>query len=220
MSPWITAVIVLIASLAGLGGFFILLSRSSGSATKALADESLKKISESDQQIAELLKSKDSYIGANQFDFIRKQAGEILASLEGERSRLKEIEQKLDGAQKLVETKEAQQQEIKSAKEEDLVKLQELLVNYEDISRESMELEQKLASSLKNLDSILTEVEMTQSQREMFLGLQSTVEEAGARLRDLLMEYQTVNERLNMLRQQHSDLEEEYTRLVEQQLGE
>jgi predicted nuclease with TOPRIM domain len=61
---------------------------------------------------------------------------------------------------------------------------------------------------------------MTQSQREMFLGLQSTVEEAGARLRDLLMEYQTVNERLNMLRQQHSDLEEEYTRLVEQQLGE
>jgi hypothetical protein len=152
MSPWITAVIVLIASLAGLGGFFILLSRSSGSATKALADESLKKISESDQQIAELLKSKDSYIGANQFDFIRKQAGEILASLEGERSRLKEIEQKLDGAQKLVETKEAQQQEIKSAKEEDLVKLQELLVNYEDISRESMELEQKLASSLKNLD--------------------------------------------------------------------
>ena len=220
MSPWITAVIVLIASLAGLGGFFILLSRSSGASTKALADESLKKISESDQQIAELLKSKDSYIGANQFDFIRKQAGEILASLDGERSRLKEIEQKLDGAQKLVETKEAQQQEIKSAKEEDLIKLQELLVNYEDISRESMELEQKLASSLKNLDSILTEVEMTQSQREMFLGLQSTVEEAGARLRDLLMEYQTVNERLNMLRQQHSDLEEEYTRLVEQQLGE
>lgn len=220
MGPWIIAVIVIIASLAGLGGLFVFLSRSSGAATKAIADESLKKISEADQQIAELMKSKDAYIGANQFDFIRKQAGEILASLDGERSRLKEIEQKLDGAQKLVETKEAQQQEIKSAKEEDLVKLQELLVNYEDISRESMELEQKLASSLKNLDSILTEVEMTQSQREMFLALQSTVEEAGARLRDLLMEYQTVNERLNMLRQQHTDLEEEYTRLVEQQLGE
>ena len=34
------------------------------------------------------------------------------------------------------------------------------------------------------------------------------------------MEYSGVNERLLTLTQQHKDLEEEYTKLVEQQLGE
>jgi hypothetical protein len=38
-------------------------------------------------------------------------------------------------------------------------------------------------------------------------------------LRDLIIDYQGLNERLDNLKGQHADLENEYTKLVEQQLG-
>lgn len=213
-------IIVAVLSAGGVAGAYFAFFRGGGGRAKAELDASLADINRADQEIAVLLKSKDSFISPKQFDTIHKQQGELLATLDTERQGLKQIEEKLDTAQKLVEKKEAEQQEIKSAKEEDLIKLQELMVNYSDVSRESVELEQRLASSLKSLDKILGEVELTQSQRDLLVSLQQAVELAGGRLRDLLTEYETVHERLTMLQQQHSDLEEEYTRLVEQQLGE
>ena len=215
----VTAVI-LILSAGSIVGLYVYLTRAAGGGSKDQNEAGLKAIEGANSEIAALLNSKDSFVGPGQFTSIQKKKDDLSADMEKERGALKQIEQKLDGAQKMVEQKETEQQEIKAAKESDTLRLQELLVNYEDISRQSMTLEQKLATSLKNLDSILNELEMTQAQREMFEQLQSVVNESGARMRDLIMEYQTVNERLQMLRQQHSDLEEEYTRLVEQQLGE
>ena len=55
---------------------------------------------------------------------------------------------------------------------------------------------------------------------QIFEDLNRALSDGGALLRDLITEYQSVNERLDMLRIQHEDLEEEYTKLVEQQLGE
>jgi chromosome segregation ATPase len=216
----ILTIVMALLSCGAIIGSYIAFFRRGNSRTQLALNELLGQITLADNQIAELLKSKDSFIGPGQFDSIAKQLGEIQATLEAERASLKQIEERLDSAQKLVEKKEAEQQEIKNAKEEDLIKLEELLVNYGDVSRESHELEQRLASSLKSLDKILSEVELSQSQREMLISLQQAVELAGSRLRDLLTEYETVHERLTMLKQQHADLEEEYTRLVEQQLGE
>jgi predicted nuclease with TOPRIM domain len=73
---------------------------------------------------------------------------------------------------------------------------------------------------MKSLDAILSELNLTQDQRKHLSDLSETLTSAGGRLRELLTEYQTVKERLDMLTQQHADLEEEYTKLVEQQLGE
>jgi hypothetical protein len=216
----ILTIVMALLSCGAIIGAYIVFFRRGNSRTQLALNDSLGQITLADNQLAELLKSKDSFIGPGQFDSIAKQQGEIQATLEAERASLKQIEERLDTAQKLVEKKEAEQQEIKNAKEEDLIKLEELLVNYGDVSRESHELEQRLASSLKSLDKILSEVELSQSQREMLISLQQAVELAGSRLRDLLTEYETVHERLTMLKQQHADLEEEYTRLVELQLGE
>ena len=180
----------------------------------------LSQVTEAQTKIDSLLLSKDSFVGKNQYSFLTGKFDEISSQISAEKKALEETEQKLDTAQKLVETKESQQQEIKTAKEEDLIKLQEISAAFEETSQESINLEQQLASSLRSLDALVAESQMNQVQKESVTFLQQAVETAGARMRDLLTEYQTVNERLTMLQQQHADLEEEYTRLVEQQLGE
>ncbi|MCB0338546.1 MAG: hypothetical protein KDD53_03030, partial [Bdellovibrionales bacterium] len=75
------------------------------------------------------------------------------------------------------------------------------------------------AESLKELDAIMDELEMTQVQRDIMQSLSNALEASSARMRDLIFEYQQVNERLEQLKAQHLDLEDEYTKLVEQQLG-
>ena len=91
---------------------------------------------------------------------------------------------------------------------------------YDSCASESVALEQRLAQSLKNLDSIIDQLQLTQAQKASLTDLSNAATSAGGRLRDLITEYETLNERLKTLTQQHQDLEEEYTKLVEQQLGE
>ena len=73
---------------------------------------------------------------------------------------------------------------------------------------------------MKNLESILGEVTLTDDQKAELDKLNDALSSAGENMRTLITEYESVNERLKMLREQHEDLEEEYTKLVEQQLGE
>lgn len=154
-----------------------------------------------------------------QIDSVENQNREFTENLEKQKALLKEIEQKLETAQKDVETKEGIQQEMKSAKEEDEAKLIEITAKFNNVKSDSISLEQELSSSLKSLDAMMTEVPMTADQRAVFQELSNAITSASSRLRDLITDYQSVNERLENLKLQHQDLEDEYTKLVEQQLG-
>jgi chromosome segregation ATPase len=164
---------------------------------------------------------KASALGSKaQYESLVLKLEETKTNLAKEKENLKVIESKLVNVQRTVEEKEAHHQTMKTSKDEDDNKLTDLLANYENISNESVELEQKLAESMKNLDSILAAVPMNDIQKAMLQELSDTLTNAGSRMRDLLTEYNLVKERLDTLKLQHNDLEEEYTRLVEQQLGE
>ncbi len=216
----IASIIALVLSLVIIiGGLFALkkqITSSVGAERESLVAEIPKTLAE----VEELLSNAGRFASKPQLEFVISQIQATQADLTKEKNSLKEIENRLDVAQKNVEQKEAAQQELKTAREEEEAQLQELLTKFEDISTESVSLEQKLAASMKNLDQLLEEVELTPDQRGAFQDLQNALTNAGAQLRDLLMEYTTVKERLQVLQQQHKDLEEEYTRLVEQQLGE
>ena len=170
-------------------------------------------------ELAALQSRAKDLISKSQEDSARDQLDQAKTSLASEKENFVVIERKLDSAQKAVEQKEAVQQELKSGKAEDEQKVAELIASFEDISAESVSLEQQLANSMKNLDQIMSEVSLTADQRGVLQELSDTLTSSGARLRDLIMEYQQSNERLQALQTQHQDLEEEYTRLVEQQLG-
>lgn len=178
------------------------------------------RIAAANKEIEETLKYADSYISRGQYDTVVSQLESLKIDVDKERNSLQLIEKKLDGSQKTVEEKETFQQDIKTSKEEDELKLKELLENYESISSDSISLEQKLATSMRNLDQIMKELTLTDDQRAVLEDLQRVMTNSGSTLRDLLVEYETLNERLNMLSQQLVDLEDEYTKLVERQLGE
>ena len=199
---------------------FIVLKSQAAASFGAERNVMVKKIDEIDKEIQALLSATDGYVAKGQFDTLAGQLDSIKHEVERARTSLKEIEPKLDGAQKLVEEREAFQQEMKTSKEDDEVNLRKVLDNYSQLSTEAYALEQQLASSLKNLDKIMSEITLTDDQRAIFDELSRTLSNTGGQLRDLLIEYESLNERLKTLEEQLLDLEEEYTKLVEKQLGE
>jgi chromosome segregation ATPase len=216
---WIIVAISLLLGAVAAGGSLFLSKflGGAGSSEEKVALE--QKSAELDQKLSQALARGAMFASKAQFENVLRQTEEFVTSLASQKEMLKEIEQRLEQAQKDVEGKESAQQEMKSAKEEDEVRLQELLSLFDNVSNQSLTLEQELAASLKNLDTLITEVPLTADQQAVFQDLSNALTAAGSRLRDLITDYQAVNERLENLRLQHNDLEEEYTKLVEQQLG-
>lgn len=210
---------VAITAVVLFGASVFLKKKSIGSSGGELATI-VANVEETTGKIQGLVSRFDSAASSAQLETINKQLEGVLAEIAAERQRLKDIETRLESAQKAVEAKETAQQEVKAAKSEDERKLEDLLASYTTISEESILLEQQLASSLKNLDRIMEEVELTADQKSLLNDLSNALSSAGSRLRELLTEYEKVNERLLTLKTQHTQLEEEYTKLVEQQLGE
>jgi chromosome segregation ATPase len=216
---WIFAVITIALSSGVIFGAVIASKKLSGSGSSAtLTELTAKAQTLGDELKAHLLQS-GPFASKAQLASVNEQTTDVVEGLEKQKALLKEIESKLESAQKDVESKEAVQQEMKSAKEEDETKLMEVTSKFGTISSDCVALEQELSSSLKSLDTMLAEVPMTSDQRAVFQELSSAMTAGGSRLRDLLTDCQAVNERLENLRLQHQDLEEEYTKLVEQQLG-
>ncbi|MBX7145176.1 MAG: hypothetical protein K1X79_12045 [Oligoflexia bacterium] len=214
-----TALVISVVCSVALFALMKLLRKGIAASATSGKDQLLADIDSNTKALQELTLYKDSYASKGQFQFVEALHSKALGDLEKEKATLKEIENKLDTAQKAVGEKETAQQDLKSAKAEDENKLQDLLTKHADLSNEAIGLEQKLAQSLKNLDALLNELQLTQDQRAMLQEMQNAVTSASARLRDLIAEYSGVNERLEALKQQHLDLEDEYTKLVEQQLG-
>ncbi len=176
-------------------------------------------INQTDSELELLAGYSEDYVSRAQLDSIIGQQVAAKTELENAKNTLKEIESKLEVAQKNVDEKEAKQQELKTAKEEEQSKLDELAGKFDSMNDESVTLERELATSMKELDQLMDEVTATEGQKEILQALSNALTSAGSRLRDLISEYQSVNERLEGLKAQHLDLEDEYTKLVEQQLG-
>ena len=217
---WIFALIATAIS-AGLvfAGLFVIkkiASSSGGEQEKEMIDQ----IESLNQQIGDLLDGTGDRFSKKQLDTVAVLLREASTVLETQKNSLKQIETKLDQVQKGIEEKEAYHQSLKASKAEDEEKVTDILARFEDISTESIALEQKLAQSLKNLDIMMNEVEISQDGRVIVEELQNVLVSASSQLRELFLEYDSIKNRIDALNHQLEDLEEEYTRLVEQQLGE
>ncbi len=216
---WINTIISLVCTAIIVGVSYLYFKKRALSGSSAEQDALVAEVNKVNAQLDALAEYAESYVSRKQIESLASQIEKIKTELATEKENLKATEAKLATAQKSVEEKESQQQELKSSKEEDEAKIEEILSQYSNISSESTALEQKLALSLRNLDTILSEVKMNEEQKAVLIEFQNSLTEASSRLRDLIMEYATVHERLENLKAQHVDLEDEYTKLVEQQLG-
>lgn len=209
--------IVLACCLTATGGVLArrIIKGSGGSEKNA----KLKEIDQITKKLNGLDKYIEAYASPGQLSFVQQQLAEVTASFAKQQEQLKEIEGSLTTAQKSVEQKETQQQELKTLKEEDENKLNQLIANFDNLNSEAESLEQELALSMKNLEDMLANANLTDYEKDILNQFNEAVISAGGRLRDLMTEYSVVKERLEGLQQQFQDLESEYTRLVEQQLG-
>lgn len=214
----VAGIISVVSALIVFGAFFLLKSQIGGS-SKAQSEALSAEIAEISSRTIQLLDGCESHVSAAQLAAIEKELEEIQTSISSQKSLLQEVDSKLNVAQKKIEEKEVHHQEMKTSKVEDEVKLAELMAAFATNSSESLGLEQRLAMSLKNIDEFLSTIELTPDQRNLLEDLSKALSSAGSRLRDLITEYETVRNRLATLQSQLQDLEDEYTRLVEQQLG-
>jgi chromosome segregation ATPase len=215
----IVSIIVLILSVGAIIGTFYWLLQKTPSVDTTQRDLLLKRIAENEAHIRTLLAKKEGFRSQGQMEAMQGELAQLKKTLTQEQETLTKLQATLEKAQHDIEEKELKQQNLKMSREADEEKLDELLSVYEEISTESISLEQRLAQSMKNLESILDEVSLTEAQREQFDNLNEAMNIAGNNLRALIMEYEGVNERLKALKTQHHDLEGEYTKLVEEQLG-
>lgn len=214
-----TIAAIILSSAIFYAAYFMLKKKTGGTLTQDI-EQRAGAIKQVRERTSEILAAAANLGSKAHYENLVLKLEETKTNLQKERDNLKQVEAKLDNVQKTVEGKEAEHQEMKTTKEENEGKLAELLSQYETISAESIELEQQLAESMKSLDSIMESLPADDNQKAILQELSDTLTNSGSRMRDLLTEYNMVKERLDALSQQHSDLEEEYTRLVEQQLGE
>ncbi len=210
------AFIIVILVIGGMVGYIFKLLHSANNSER---DAAYQQIKDMENNIQSSLKSSEQYASKQQLETLTKMLEQLQKDLKTAENGLTELEDKLNKAQEEVEQKEAQQQDMKSSNEKDEAALTELLTSYEDISNKSMELEKRLADAMEELDRMMKELELTPDQRGVLEELSEAMSSAGALLRDLITEHNAINERLADMRQQQLDLEEEYTKLVERQLG-
>ena len=208
---------ILVSIALPLGGLLLAKRLSGGE-----SDEELAQLREESRvletKIIDLLSGEQDLVSKDQLAALQRKSAEYKAAVESQRRDRLELEQKLTSAHADVIAREAAHQEIKASKQDDEVALQSVMANYNDISTESVSLERRLAESLKTIDKMSTEIAMTEDQRAVFEALSSSLTNASAQLRDVIVAHQSVYERLETLRSQYTDLESEYIKLVELQL--
>jgi len=219
MVLFIVLLLTLILSVGGILATFFLVSNRAHPADQDKKTRLLEEIAKNKDTIHGLLKQRKNFRSATQLDSIKKEVSTLKKSVSQEEKTLEELGELLQTAQQNIEQKEVAQQDLKMSGEAEVEKLDALLAVYEEVSTESIDLEQRLAQSMKNLESILNEVSLTEAQRGQLDDLNEAMNIAGTNLRNLILEYEAVNGRLTALKSQHEDLEGEYTRLVEEQLG-
>lgn len=172
-----------------------------------------------EESLVEVLSENNRFASKGQIEHLRKQTDEFLEASSKQREILNELNEKIDAIRADVERREAEQQELRALKAEDEATIVQVLAAYTESSAESLALEQRLAESLRSLDTMSGEIKMNADQRAVFQELSNAMTSASSQLRDVIIDYQNANERLEGLRVRFADLEKEYSRLVEQQLG-
>jgi DNA repair exonuclease SbcCD ATPase subunit len=216
---YVFALISFAITLAAAVGAFVIGKKSGFHASDEEMMNLRRESQDLESKLVETLSENHRFASRGQIADLQEQAESFLAAVSDQRSRLETLSERLDQTRADVERREQEQQEMRALKEEDERAISQALANYTESSTESVGLEQKLAESLRSLDVMSSEIKMSADQQAVFTELSNALTSASSQLRDVIIDYQNAHERLSNLRERFSDLEKEYTKLVEQQLS-
>ena len=217
------AIAIVIAIALSVGAVilaYVLGIRSVGKAADQEMTELREESRKLEEQLVETLSENNRFASTKQLEDLINQTKRFFESVEQQRSEVDSISEKLEHTRSEVQRREQDLQDLRALKEEDEVAIGQSLASYNDSSTESVSLEQRLAESLRSLDAMSGEIKMSADQQAVFQELSNSLTSASAQLRDVIIDYQNANERLSNLKSRFTDLEREYSKLIEQQLAE
>jgi chromosome segregation ATPase len=214
---WIVAFLVILVVLGALG--FITYKQLSGDSSTVLREQkslesNLLKVHQ--KTIDSIIDPKE-FVSRAQYEFVMEGFTKITEAVKIERQSLHKIEEDLETIRAEVESREVKIQELKGAKEEEAKLLLQISQEFDLLNQEAENLQSSLKESFDAIKKMETDVELTKEQTQQVQEFQQVVSNAVDRLQELTVEGQEVERRLKVLSQQYSNLEEEYTKLVEQQ---
>lgn len=174
---------------------------------------------ELETKLIEILSNIDKFASKAQLALVMKQSEAFKQAIQEQQAALNSIVERVDKSRSDVQKRENELQELRAISEEDQVAITQSIASYSESSAESLSLEQKLAESLRTVDAMASEIQMTADQQAVFTELSNALTQASAQLRDVIIDYQNANERLTNLFSRFTDLENEYSKLVEEQLA-
>jgi len=220
---FILAIVFPIITAGVLSGVLVLMARKVKTGSEEEVPRGLAKIQEEVQQVEEKLTSlvidPNEHVSRAQFEYASESLGRLQSAISAARSELKTVEADLDTTQTEVEEREIKIQSLKGSKEEEAKLLLQIGQEFQLLNQEAENLQTNLSDSLENIKKLEGELTLTQEQSDQLAEFQKLVTNTVSRLKELAVEGQEVERRLKVLSQQYRSLEEEYTKLVEQQFA-
>ncbi len=150
---------------------------------------------------------------------VKEKEKNINETLEIQQVIFKKLETKLKEMQVKVEDAESAHNSLKKEKEESVNLATELKDRNVKLEQDNNTLQSELSQSLGQLTLLSSEVKLTPDQEAGFKKLRASVTAANEQLKTLSGTYKRSSNRFTALFAQYSDLEKEFTKLVEKELG-
>lgn len=139
--------------------------------------------------------------------------------LSEERGKLEKLDKQVESLQGTIEVEESSHNELKKGKEEAGELAEQLRMNKDQLEGEYTRLEAELSRSLTEVSALSSEIEMTSDQKIACDKVQAGLENARLQLSTLADIYTQASTRFTNLENQYQELEGEFTKLVEKELG-
>jgi chromosome segregation ATPase len=209
--------IIFTSVLFGLTRFFN--KKKGGAGTGSQIKESQDKIQQLDQSIESGLTYSEQMIPLEKLKLREQEIAELANQLSREREKLEKLDKQVESLQDTVETEETAHNELKKGKEEAAELAEEIRQNKNRLESEYEQLESELNKSLTEINTLSGEVELTAEQQAACDRVHSTLQNSILQLKTLSEIYSQASTRFSNLENQYLELEAEFTKLVEKELG-
>ncbi|MCC6933578.1 MAG: hypothetical protein IT292_10030 [Deltaproteobacteria bacterium] len=154
-----------------------------------------------------------------QYEEIKAKIPQMETQLKTLQNTLAQVERELATQKGIINNKESLHNEIKKGRAESIKLADELIANKEILLNEMSLLQDQLADSKAQLDSLNEEVELTDAQKSALADIKTSLDSTVGQLNELAVAYGQISKSFVTLEGQYKELEKEYRRLIEVELS-
>ncbi len=219
-------VLIIVSFLIGasaIAGIFVLTLKSLAAKAEGGGGSDLEQREERSSRLSENIEQALAYLGAMVplADAVEReqQIAGLRQDLAGETKKLQDLEAQLGRLQGMVETAEQGHSELKKGKEDCDTLADEIRTRKDQLNSEASRLESEIAQSRAQLSMLSEEVTLTKEQKAALNSITAALDHSQKQVTALAEIWTVASNRFVNLETQYSELEKEFTKLVEKELS-